>query len=128
MRLALLALLVASPVAAQTQPAPPPQAEVEDGFWCYDEVQPELIGGLAALQAAAVYPEDARAEGVEGQVVVQFLVQADGSITDATILRSPDDRLSAAALDAVRQMTFTPGKQRGRSVRVRFAVPVTFRL
>ena len=58
----------------------------------------------------------------------QFLVQKDGAIPDASVLRSPDERLLAAALDAVRQMTFTPGEQRGRTVVVRFAVPVTFRL
>ena len=128
MRPVLLALLLVPTVAAQTPSDPPPQADVEDDFWCYHEVQPDLVGGLAALQAAVAYPEDARAEGVEGQVIVQFLVEPDGAITEASVLRSPDERLSAAALDAVRQMTFTPGQQRGRPVAVRFAVPVTFRL
>lgn len=127
MRLVLLACLVVPAALAQTSPSPPPPDEDEIFCRLY-EVQPELVGGLAALQAAVAYPPDARVEGVEGQVVVQFLVQTDGSITEASVLRSPDERLSAAALDAVRQMTFTPGEQRGRPVVVRFAVPVTFRL
>ena len=127
MRVALFAVLLVPAVAAQTPPAPPP-ADEEIDLICLTEVQPELVGGLEALQAAVVYPPDARAEGVEGQVVVQFLVQPGGTVSDPSILRSPDDRLSAAALDAVRQMAFTPGEQRGRPVTVRFAVPVTFRL
>ena len=127
MRLVLFACLVVPAALAQTAPSPPPTDE-DDIFCRLYEVQPELVGGLAALQTAVVYPPDARAEGIEGQVVVQFLVQKDGAITDASVLRSPDERLSAAALDAVRQMTFTPGEQRGRTVVVRFAVPVTFRL
>ena len=92
------------------------------------EVQPELIGGLAALQANVEYPEFARRAGIEGQVVVQFVVDERGNVVDPVVLRSPNELLSEAALSAVRQARFTPGQQRGRPVKVRFAVPVTFRL
>lgn len=121
--LALLAL--AATASAQT----PPPAPVDDEFVCVlTEVQPELIGGLAALQAAVVYPEDARLDGAEGVVVVQFIVEADGSVTEAVAVRSPDKRLSRAALATVRSAQFEPGRQRGEPVRVRFAMPITFRL
>ena len=92
------------------------------------ELQPTLVGGLEALQNAIVYPAEARDEGVEGVVVIQFVVNETGGVQDATVVRSPDDRLTAAALAAVRQMSFEPGRQRGEPVKVRFAVPVTFRL
>ncbi len=92
------------------------------------EVQPELTGGLEGLQERVVYPQEAKDEDVEGQVVIQFIVNEEGAVEDARVLRSPDDRLSEAALDAVRASRFTPGRQRGRPVKVRFAVPITFRL
>lgn len=92
------------------------------------EVQPELIGGLEGLQRRVTYPEEARRAGAEGQVVVQFVVDERGQVVDPVVLRSADDRLSDAALEAVRDSRFTPGMQRGRPVKVRFSVPVTFRL
>ncbi|MEM7786921.1 MAG: TonB family protein [Bacteroidota bacterium] len=92
------------------------------------EVQPQLIGGLPGLQSRIVYPAEAREAGVEGVVVIQFVVNEQGRVTDPRILRSPDGRLSEAALAAVRASEFEPGMQRGQPVKVRFAVPVTFRL
>ncbi len=92
------------------------------------EVQPELIGGYESLADAIVYPEDARSEGVEGRVIVQFVVDTEGAVTEAVAVRSPDDRLTAAALAAVRDLRFTPGQVKGRPVPVRFSLPVTFRL
>lgn len=92
------------------------------------EVQPRLLGGLDGLQARVVYPPLARQAGIEGQVIVQFVVNKEGRVEDATVLRSPDDMLSRAALEAVEASEFTPGRQGGEPVSVRFAVPVTFRL
>ena len=111
--------------------APPPPRDIEDqdeGWVDFAEVQPELIGGLAALQARVDYPEMARRVGIEGQVVVQFVVDERGNVVDPVVLRSPNDLLSEAAIKAVQESRFTPGQQRGRPVKVRFAVPVTFRL
>lgn len=124
MRPALLAVLLAPALAAQPDPPLP-----SDTLSCvlYD-VQPELVGGLAALQAAVVYPEDARAEGSQGRVIVQFVVEADGTVAEARALRTPDARLAPAAVAAVERMTFRPGTQRGVPVAVRFVVPVDFRL
>ena len=92
------------------------------------EVQPELVGGLAALQERVVYPPLAREAGIEGQVVVQFVVNEQGRVEDAVVLRSPDDLLSRASLEAVEGLEFRPGREGGIPVAVRFAVPVTFRL
>ncbi|MEM0964435.1 MAG: TonB family protein, partial [Bacteroidota bacterium] len=78
----------------QTSPAGAPRPDVFE----VAEVQPELIGGLAALQERVVYPSMAREAGIEGQVVVQFIVDEEGNVTDPVVLRSPADILSQAAL------------------------------
>jgi TonB family protein len=99
-----------------------------DGVYDSADVQPELVGGLESLQERLVYPEAARAAGVEGRVIIQFVVSPEGRVVDPVVARSPDPRLSEAALAAVRQMEFRPGRQQGEAVPVRFALPVTFRL
>lgn len=111
------------PPSAERRPAP-----TEPEIFEVVEVQPELIGGLEGLQQRVVYPEAARRAGVEGQVVIQFVVDEEGAVVDPVVLRSPNDLLSEAALAAVVGSRFTPGMQEGRPVKVRFAVPVTFRL
>ena len=120
------------PTPVDVAPPPPPtvagEAVTADEILPVAEVQPELVGGLAGLQDRIVYPEFARRAGIEGQVVVQFVVDERGNVVDPVVLRSPNDLLSEAALKAVRESRFTPGQQRGRPVKVRFAVPVTFRL
>ena len=118
-----------TPNAPPPPPPPPPEpAPTEPEIFDVAEVQPELIGGLPALQALVNYPEFARRAGVEGTVTIQFVVDERGNVVDPVVVRSPNDLLSDAALDAVRKVKFTPGQQRGRPVKVRFAVPVTFRL
>ena len=92
------------------------------------DTAPTLIGGLEGLQARVHYPEEARRADIEGQVVVQFIVGTQGQIENAEVVRSPSPLLSDAALAAVLGSRFTPGKQDGRAVRVRFAIPITFRL
>ena len=114
------------PAPPPPPPAPPVVETAEPDVFDAAEVQPELIGGPAAIRPA--YPEFARRAGVEGQVIVQFVVDERGNVVDPVVVRSANDLLSEAALDAVRKVKFTPGQQRGRPVKVRFSLPVTFRL
>ena len=107
-------------------PPPPPVAPTEPEIFDVAEVQPELIGGAGAIQPE--YPEFARRAGIEGRVIVQFVVDERGNVVDPVVVRSPNDLLSEAALTEVRTLKFTPGQQRGRPVKVRFSLPVTFRL
>ena len=109
-------------------PPPPEPTPQEPEIFEVAEVSPALVGGIAALQALVEYPEFARRAGVEGRVTVQFVVDERGNVVDPVVVQSPNDLLSEAALEAVRKAKFTPGQQRGRPVKVRFAVPVTFRL
>ena len=90
-------------------------------------------GGMEALGSFIsenlVYPEDARTKGIQGKVFVQFIVNADGSISDTSIKRGIDTRLDNAALAVVKAMpNWNPGKQKGIAVRQQFVLPVNFAL
>jgi TonB family protein len=115
---------------ARFEPGPRPEVgePAADGTYEVADEQPQLIGGLEGLQSRVEYPPLARGAGIEGQVIVQFVVNESGAVQDAVVLRSPDDILSEAALRAVRGSRFEPGRVDGAPVKVRFAVPVTFRL
>lgn len=120
-RLALFAALaVPLAVAANAQPS--------DSLYYAPEVLPAPVGGLPAVTERVVYPESALSDGVEGQVVVRFVVEPDGTASHLEAVRSPDDRLSEAALAAVQASPFTPGRQDGTVVRAMHALPITFRL
>ena len=92
------------------------------------EEQPELIGGMAALQKAAEYPQMARRTGIEGRVIVQFVVNEKGNVENPRVLRGVHSLLNEAALKAVKEQKFKPGKQRGRPVKVQMSLPVSFTL
>ena len=108
-------------LARRAEPRDPADAPTE-----VNERQPELIGGLAALRVE--YPPAMRRAGVEGKVVVRFVVDEYGSVECAESILSPHIQFSEAALVAVRRARFVPGMQRGEAVRVRFTLPVTFNL
>ena len=121
----------APPVAPPTPPTPPPAPPVVEPT---DEIieflpiedAPKLIGGLDGLQSRVVYPELAKRADIDGVVFIQFVVDEAGRVVDPVVTRSPSDLLSDAALDALRASRFTPGQQRGRPVKVRYALPVRF--
>ena len=93
-----------------------------------DETPPVLIGGLEDLQRRTVYPESVRRAGGEGQVMTEFVVDTSGAVACAQVIASPHPALTEAVLASVRASRFTPGTQEGRPVRVRFSLPMTFRL
>lgn len=103
-------------------------ADVEDEIFVAVEESPELIGGMAALREAVEYPKIARKAGVEGRVIVQFVVDKDGNVQDPEVIRSVHSLLDKAAIKAVKQQKFKPGKQRDRPVKVQMSLPVSFKL
>ena len=122
--------MTAPPPPAPTRPPPPveePAAEPEPEIFELVENMPELIGGLAGLQSRIQYPELARRMGIEGRVFVQFVVDEQGRPSNVRIARGIGGGCDEAAVEAVRQSRFTPGRQRGRPVKVRMSLPVTFR-
>ena len=119
--------------AAVELPPPPVQEEEEEEesepeIFVVVEELPELIGGTAKLAAAVKYPQIARQAGLEGLVIVKIVVNADGVPSDPTILKSPGTALDEAAIEAVMQQRFKPGRQRGRAVAAYMAIPVRFQL
>lgn len=113
---------------AYTPPPPPEEEEQEPEIFVMVEQMPELIGGIAELQRHVRYPEIARRAGIEGRVVVQFVIDEQGNVTDPQVVRSLGGGTDEAALEAIKKVRFTPGMQRGRPVKVRYTIPVQFRL
>lgn len=97
------------------------------------EEMPEFPGGMGEclkfLAKNIKYPTIAQENGVQGRVIVQFVVNQDGSIVDPVVVRSVDPYLDKEALRVIKMMPkWKPGKQRGKAVRVKYTVPVTFKL
>lgn len=111
----------------------PPKNEEENKVFDVVEEQPSFPGGQGALMAwlndNIKYPVVAAENGIQGKVIVQFVVGKNGSISNVKVLRSVDPSLDKEAVRVVSNMpNWTPGKQNGASVNVRFTLPVTFRL
>lgn len=111
----------------------PPKNEEENKVFDVVEEQPSFPGGQGALLAwlndNIKYPVVAAENGIQGKVIVQFVVGKNGSISNVKVLRSVDPSLDKEAVRVVSNMpNWTPGKQNGASVNVRFMLPVTFRL
>ena len=97
------------------------------------EVMPQYPGGNQAMMTYLgnniVYPESCKEEGVEGVVFVSFIINEEGKLKDLKVLRSPDDRLSANAMEVVGKMPkWTPGKQDGKPVKVQYNLPISYKL
>lgn len=97
------------------------------------EQMPSFPGGMGAmmqyLSSNIKYPKEAEKKGIQGRVLLSFIVQTDGSITDVRISKSVDPSLDKEAIRVVKSMPkWIPGKQNGQPVRVKYTFPVTFRL
>ena len=126
---------VRSDIAVATPPPPPPAPKPEVSNKVFDVVEemPSFPGGQGALMAFLnsniKYPVVAQENGVQGRVIVGFVVERDGSITDVKVMRSVDPSLDREAQRVVKAMPrWKPGKQNGSAVRVKYTVPVVFRL
>lgn len=114
-------------------PPPPPtpvteEEEEEPEIFVVVETMPTIIGGTEKLYSILDYPEIARQAGIEGMVVIQVVVMPDGKPSQPFVARSAGDILDKAAAEAVMKLDFSPGKQRGKAVMVRMAIPIRFRL
>lgn len=116
--------------------APSPENEKKDSV---DEVftvvehQPEFPGGKEALMKYLAdnlkYPVDAQQKGLDGRVICNFVVEKDGSISDVEVVRGAAPSLDKEAVRAIETMPkWNPGKQNGQVVRVRYTLPVIFKL
>lgn len=125
---------VRNDIAVAAPPPPPaPKPEVATKVFDFVEEMPSFPGGNGALVSYLAsnikYPVVAQENGVQGRVIVSFVVERDGSISDVRVARSVDPSLDREAQRVVKSMPrWKPGKQNGSAVRVKYNVPVVFRL
>ncbi len=121
-------VVIAAPVEA------PVEEEEEEVVFVVVESMPEFPGGQQALfkylSENVKYPVIAQENGIQGRVICQFVVNKDGSIVDVEVVRSGGDpSLDKEAIRVIKSMPkWKPGKQRGKAVRVKYTVPVNFKL
>ena len=121
-------VVIAAPVEA------PEEEEEEEVVFVVVESMPEFPGGQQALfkylSENVKYPVIAQENGIQGRVICQFVVNKDGSIVDVEVVRSGGDpSLDKEAVRVIKSMPkWKPGKQRGKAVRVKYTVPVNFKL
>ena len=110
-----------------------PEEEEVDEIFTIVEDQPQPPGGMGAFYkyvgTTLRYPAQARRMGIEGKVFVQFVVGKDGSLTDVQAIKGIGAGCDEEAVRVIsRAKKWSPGKQRGRPVRVRMILPITFKL
>ena len=131
-------MVIEQPPAPQekVEPVEMPNAlevEKQDGAFDVVEEMPQYPGGPKALfeflSNTVNYPEEAEKAGTQGRVIATFVVEKDGSISGAKVVKSVDPLLDAEALRVINAMpNWTPGKQNGKVVRVKYTVPISFNL
>jgi protein TonB len=116
-------------------PAPPDMpkpttriVETENEVFRAVEEMPTIVGGLASIIKNIHYTELAMRLDIEGKVVIEILVNKNGEISEAAVVKSVFPELDLIALNAVKQAKFTPGLQRGKPVKVRMTIPIVFKL
>ena len=126
-------------VAVEPEKKAEPQAEATlpqektDSIYSVVETMPDYPGGqkelLSFLSRNIKYPTKAEENKIQGRVVIQFVVNKDGSVSDAKVVRSVDPELDKEALRVVNSMPqWKPGMQKGEAVSVKYTIPIAFRL
>jgi len=121
------------PAPAPPTPPPPPPAENEDVVFMVVEKMPVFPGGDAELftylSTNIRYPAEARETKSEGRVICTFVIEKDGSINEVEVVKSVSPSLDEEAVRVISAMpNWTPGEQRGQQVRVKYTLPINFKL
>jgi periplasmic protein TonB len=128
--LTMIFFFFSTAVSAQEKKENNPNAE---GVYNEVEIMPEFPGGYAALVEFLVknirYPEQAKKDSITGKVFVQFIISEAGKVTNPKVLKSANPLLDAEAVRVVGTMPdWTPGKNKGKAVKVAFTLPIMFAL
>ncbi len=107
---------------------PPKQDSDPNVYFVSVEEMPEPIGGMYTIQSKIKYPEKAKQEGVQGKVYIVAYIDENGDVTDTKIIKGIGAGCDEAAIDAIKQTKFTPGKQRGKPVKTQVSIPIVFKL
>jgi protein TonB len=92
------------------------------------EQPPTLNGGLKELQKKVLYPSVAVQAGIEGRVVVQFVINDKGIVLNPSIVRGIGGGCDEEAIRVIKLARFSPGMQRGKPVAVKYTIPISFKL
>lgn len=114
--------------ARPEEPALPPSLEKLAPILEFAEKAPELVGGLGGLYLQIRYPQAAIERGIQGRVILKFVVEPDGRTSGIVVEKSLHALCDSAAVQALRKVTFLPGRHEGRAARVRMRLPVRFQL
>jgi len=124
--------LTEEPKTEYQKPLPPPKEEIKEEeepyYFVAVEEMPEPIGGLKSIQGKIIYPEIARRAGIEGKVFVRAYVDETGLVKRAEVIKGIGLGCDEAAMDAVLNTKFNPGKQRGKLIKVQIIIPIVFKL
>ncbi len=124
---------IASSELDVSQEVAPPAPELNDGlddesFFIAVEEMPQIIGGMKSILERLEYPELAMRAGVQGRVFVLAYVNEKGDVVKAEVQRGIGAGCDEAAVRAVMNTKFIPGKQRGKPVKVRISIPIRFQI
>lgn len=117
-----------------SSPPPPPKEErkrvieEEPTYFVAVEEMPEPIGGIKAIHDLVIYPEIGKRAGIEGKVYILAYLNEEGIVVKTEIIKGIGGGCDEAAAYAVKHTKFTPGKQRGKPVRVKVMIPIVFKL
>jgi protein TonB len=103
-------------------------SEDEENIFIVVEQRPEIIGGLESIHKNVHYTEIAKRVGIEGRVVIEIIIDKNGDVVQAEIVKGIFDELDLIALNAVKKAKFIPGLQRGKPVKVKMWIPIVFKL
>ena len=105
------------------------QAVIDDeGVYLMCEKMPELVGGMDALQKKIRYPLQAKSLGVQGVVYVQSIINEKGKIIEPKVVKKLGAGCDEEAVRVLKKSKFKPGYDKGKPVKVRFTLPIFFRL
>ncbi|MDR8392857.1 energy transducer TonB [Aliifodinibius sp. S!AR15-10] len=92
------------------------------------DTMPEIVGGLKEIYKHIEYPSKALNNNIEGRVFIRFTVDEDGNATDPEVMRDIGGGCGQAAIDAIKEIKFTPGKHKGQVVKVQYGLPINFKI
>lgn len=119
-----ISVLLANPTGAFM----PGGEEKETAYLPFADVMPEPVGGLAAISKRLVYPDMAKNAQIQGKIYLIAYINEKGEVDDVKIIKGLPAGCDDAAIKAIKETKFVPGKQNGAPVKVQLSIPVTFKL
>jgi len=124
---------IQAPTLAEHAASAPPEEDEAEKIFLFVESPPEFVGGqtglLKFIKSNMTYPMVAKRMEIEGRVFVQAVIERDGSISNAKVVKSLETNCDAEALRVINSSPkWIPGKQRGKPVKVQVVIPIVFKL